>query len=65
MSLEKIGLTKEEILNKYTTNLQLTINDLAEIIEANNKKVLEDLKVNEENSFEEMKNQIFLLSHES
>jgi hypothetical protein len=65
MSLEKIGLTKEEILNKYTTNLQLTVNDLAEIIEANNKKVLEDLKVNEENSFEEMKNQIFLLSHEN
>lgn len=39
----KIGLTKKEILSRFSTNSQLTINDLAEIIEANNQRIAEAL----------------------
>jgi nucleoid DNA-binding protein len=39
-----IGLTKEEIEKSFASNSQLTVQDLASIIEANNQRITEDLK---------------------
>jgi len=39
-----IGLTKEEIEKSFASNSQITVQDIASIIEANNQRITEDLK---------------------
>lgn len=59
------GLTKEEIVSNFSTNSQLTINDLANIIEANNQRLAKDITeaINKAKNVDEMMSQLQNLAY--